>query len=237
MAALTASQQSHAIIVAGGIGASSADSTATSTFTGQVAIDYSTSSGSYMRMAPGTDGLSQNLSGIARFVGDPMMEDAKITEKHKKEQGAEAVQIIEILTDVNDTGTNLEDAEAVNTTVGDSVMEEAKITAKHTDEEGAETIHMIGRLEKVGDMGSNLEDGGKDGNDAQMPAFIELVRDAQVFANCKSWKIRYNAKEKDVFMPLSAPKYYNDFGMIPVFGGGAIQEDFVRPCPASVVIS
>ena len=72
--------------------------------------------------------------------------------------------------------------------------------------------------------------------DVQAPAFIELLQDADVFANCKSWKVRYRAKAQDVFMPLSTSKLYDGYAMIPVFGGGAVQEDFVRPCPASVVI-
>ena len=70
----------------------------------------------------------------------------------------------------------------------------------------------------------------------QAPAFIKLLQDADVFANCKSWKVRYRAKAEEVFMPLSTSKLYDGYAMIPVFGGGAIQEDFVRPCPASVVI-
>ena len=70
----------------------------------------------------------------------------------------------------------------------------------------------------------------------QAPAFIKLLQDADVFANCKSWKVRYRAKAEEVFMPLSTSKLYDGYAMIPVFGGGAIQEDFVRPCLASVVI-
>ena len=84
------------------------------------------------------------------------------------------------------------------------------------------------------DLGSILEERGEDG---QVLAFIELVEDARVFANCKSWTIKYHAKKKDVFMSLCTSKHYDGYDMIPVFGGGAIQADLVRPCPAAVVTS
>ena len=84
-------------------------------------------------------------------------------------------------------------------------------------------------------VGGSILDHGEE--DAQLPAFIELKEDASVFANCKSWKIKYHAKEHHVFIPLSTPKHYDGYGMIPVFGGGAIQKDFVRPYPAAVIIS
>ena len=70
-----------------------------------------------------------------------------------------------------------------------------------------------------------------------MPAFIELVEDTRVFANCKSWKKKYWAKKNDVFVPLCTPKEYNGYDMVPVLGGGAIQADFARPCPAAVAVS
>ena len=70
-----------------------------------------------------------------------------------------------------------------------------------------------------------------------MPAFIELVEDTRVFANCKSWKKKYWAKKNDVFVPLCTPKEYNGYDMVPVLGGGAIQADLARPCPAVVAAS
>ena len=70
-----------------------------------------------------------------------------------------------------------------------------------------------------------------------MPAFIELVEDTRVFANCKSWKKTYWAKKNDVFVPLCTPKEYNGYDMVPVLGGGAIQADFAKPCPAAVAVS
>ena len=74
-------------------------------------------------------------------------------------------------------------------------------------------------------------------HDGSLLTFIELVEDAVVFANCKSWKTTYHAKKKDVFMPLCTPKHYNGYDMIPLFGGGALQADLVRPCSAAVVAS
>ena len=104
------------------------------------------------------------------------------------------------------------------------VISLAFFTAKETE------AHTCSR-----DVGSILEERGEDG---QVPAFIELVvKDARVFANCKSWKIKYHAKKNDIFMPLCTPKHYNGYDMIPVFGGGAIQADLLRPCPAAVVTS
>ena len=82
------------------------------------------------------------------------------------------------------------------------------------------------------DMGSISKESRHDG---RVPTFIELVKDASVFANCKSWKIKDHARKNDVFMPLCTPKHYGGYDMIPVFGGGAIQADLVRPCPAAVV--
>ena len=79
----------------------------------------------------------------------------------------------------------------------------------------------------------------KDENDAeavQAPAFIKVLQDVDVFANCKSWKVKYRAKAEDIFMSLSTSKLYDDYAMIPIFGGGAIQENFVIPCPASILI-
>ena len=104
---------------------------------------------------------------------------------------------------------------------------------KQKGENGAEAAQIFETSKDITDMGSILEDGRED---VQAPAFIELLQDADVFANCKSWKVRYRAKAEDVFMPLSTSKLYDGYAMIPVFGGGAVQEDFVRPCPASVVI-
>ena len=69
-------------------------------------------------------------------------------------------------------------------------------------------------------------------HNGHVPAFIELVEDARVFDNCKSWKKKYQAKRNDVFVPLCAPKEYNGYGMVPVLGGGAIQADLARPHPA-----
>ena len=74
-------------------------------------------------------------------------------------------------------------------------------------------------------------------HDGFVPGFIELVEDARVFENCKSWKKKYQAKKHDVFMPLCTPKEYNGYDMVPVLGGGAIQADFARPCPAVVAAS
>ena len=108
------------------------------------------------------------------------------------------------------------------------------MTEKQEDKDGAETAQIFDISKGVTDMGGILDDGRLD---VQAPAFIKLLQDADVFANCKSWKVRYRAKAEDVYMPLSTSKLYNGYAMIPVFGGGAIQEDFVRPCPASVVIS
>ena len=107
------------------------------------------------------------------------------------------------------------------------------MTEKQKGENGAEATRIFETLNDLTDMGSILEDGRED---AQAPAFVKLLQDADVFANCKSWKVRYRAKAEDVFMPLSTSKLYDGYAMIPVFGGGAIQEDFVRPYPASVVI-
>ena len=104
---------------------------------------------------------------------------------------------------------------------------------KQKGENGAEVAQIFETSRDITDMGSILDDGRED---VQAPAFIKLLQDADVFANCKSWKVRYRAKAEDVFMPLSTSKLYDGYAMIPVFGGGAIQEDFVRPCPASVVI-
>jgi len=104
---------------------------------------------------------------------------------------------------------------------------------KQKGENGAEAARIFETSKDITDMGSILEDGRED---VQAPVFIKLLQDADVFANCKSWKVRYRAKAEDVFMPLSTSKLYGGYAMIPVFGGGAIQEDFVRPCPASVVI-
>ena len=104
---------------------------------------------------------------------------------------------------------------------------------KQKGENGAEVAQIFETSRDITDMGSILDDGRED---VQAPAFIKLLRDADVFANCKSWKVRYRAKAEEVFMPLSTSKLYDGYAMIPVFGGGAIQEDFVRPCPASVVI-
>ena len=72
---------------------------------------------------------------------------------------------------------------------------------------------------------------------APVPAFIELVEDTRVFANCKSWKKICWAKKSDAFVPLCTPKEYNDYDMVPVSSGGAIQADLVRPCPAAVAVS
>ena len=104
---------------------------------------------------------------------------------------------------------------------------------KQKGENGAEVAQIFETSRDITDMGSILDDGRED---VQAPAFIKLLRDADVFANCKSWKVRYRAKAEEVFMPLSTSKLYDGYAMIPVFGGGAIQADFVRPCPASVVI-
>ena len=104
---------------------------------------------------------------------------------------------------------------------------------KQKGENGAEAAQIFETSKDITDMGSILEDGRED---VQAPVFIKLLQDADVFANCKSWKVRSRAKAEDVFMPLSTSKLYDGYAMIPVFGGGAIQEDFVRPCPASVVI-
>ena len=104
---------------------------------------------------------------------------------------------------------------------------------KQEGENGAEATQILETSKGATDMRGILDYGRKD---AQAPAFIKLQQDADVFANCKSWKVRYRAKAEDVFMPLSTSKLYDGYAMIPVFGGGAIQEDFVRPCPASVVI-
>ena len=104
---------------------------------------------------------------------------------------------------------------------------------KQKGENGAEVAQIFETSRDITDMGSILDDGRED---VQAPAFIKLLQDADVFANCKSWKVRYRAKAEDVFMPLSTSKLYDGYAMIPVFGGGAVQEDFVRPCPASVVI-
>ena len=104
---------------------------------------------------------------------------------------------------------------------------------KQKGENGAEVAQIFETSRDITDMGSILDDGRED---VQAPAFIKLLQDADVFANCKSWKVRYRAKAEDVFMPLSTSKLYDGYAMIPVFGGGAIQEDFVLPCPASVVI-
>ena len=74
-------------------------------------------------------------------------------------------------------------------------------------------------------------------HDGPVPAFIELVEDTRVFANCKSWKKKYWAKKNDIFVPLCTPKEYNGYDMVPVLGGGAIQADLARPCPAAVAVS
>ena len=74
-------------------------------------------------------------------------------------------------------------------------------------------------------------------HDGLVPGFIELVEDARVFENCKSWKKKYQAKKHDVFMPLCTPKEYNGYDMVPVLGGGAIQADLARPYPAVVAAS
>ena len=74
-------------------------------------------------------------------------------------------------------------------------------------------------------------------HDGPVLAFIELVEDARVFENCKSWKKKYQAKKNDVFVPLCTPKEYNGYDMVPVLGGGAIQADLARPCPAVVAAS
>ena len=84
------------------------------------------------------------------------------------------------------------------------------------------------------DMGSISKESRHDG---RVPTFIELVEDATVFANCKSWKTKYHAKKNDVFMTLCTPKLYNGYNMIPLFGGGALQVDLVRPCSAAVIAS
>ena len=84
------------------------------------------------------------------------------------------------------------------------------------------------------DMGGVSEEIRHDG---PVPAFIELVEDTRVFANCKSWKKKYWAKKNDVFVPLCTPKEYNGYDMVPVLGGGAIQADLARPCPAAVAVS
>ena len=65
-------------------------------------------------------------------------------------------------------------------------------TEKHKDEEGAGVVQISERVTGVNGGGSILEDGEED---AQLPAFIELKEDASVFADCKSWKIKYHAKE------------------------------------------
>ena len=74
-------------------------------------------------------------------------------------------------------------------------------------------------------------------HDGSLSTFIELVEDATVFANCKSWKTKCHAKKNDVFMPLCTPKHYNGYDMIPLFGGGALQADLVRPCSEAVAAS
>ena len=100
-------------------------------------------------------------------------------------------------------------------------------------ENSAEDTQIINTSKGATDMRCNMDYGRKD---TEAPAFVKLLQDADVFENCESWKVRYRAKAEDVFMPLSTSKLYDGYAMIPVFGGGAIQEDFVRPYPASVVI-
>ena len=53
----------------------------------------------------------------------------------------------------------------------------------------------------------------------------------------QSWKKKYWAKKDDVFVPLCIPKEYNGYDMVPILGGGAIQADLARPCPAAVAVS
>ena len=74
-------------------------------------------------------------------------------------------------------------------------------------------------------------------HDGLVPAFIELVEDARVFKNCKSWKKKFQAKKNDVFVLLCTPNKYDGYAMVPVLGGGAIQADLARPCPAAVVFA
>ena len=107
------------------------------------------------------------------------------------------------------------------------------VAEKQKGENGAEAAQILDSSKDITDMGSILEDGKED---TQAPAFRKLLQDDDVFANCKSWKVRYRTQVEDVFMPLSTSKLYEGYAMIPVFGGGAIQADFVRPCPAAVVI-
>jgi hypothetical protein len=129
---------------------------------------------------------------------------------------------------------HLPEALSIHDTHSEDAYSPKAATEKHKDEEGAGVVQISERVTGVNGGGSILDDGEED---AQLPAFIELKEDASVFANCKSWKIKYHAKEQHVFIPLSTPKHYDGYGMIPVFGGGAIQKDFVRPYPAAVIIS
>ena len=84
---------------------------------------------------------------------------------------------------------------------------------KQKGENGAEAAQIFETSKDITDMGSILEDGRED---VQAPAFIKLLQDADVFANCKSWKVRYRAKAEDVFMPLSTSKLYDGYAMIAV---------------------
>lgn len=74
-------------------------------------------------------------------------------------------------------------------------------------------------------------------HDGLVPGFVELVVDARVFNNCKSWRKRYQAKKNDVFVPLCTPKEYNGYDMLPVLGGGAIQADLARPYPETHLLA
>ena len=82
----------------------------------------------------------------------------------------------------------------------DGLCNRNSMTEKQEGEDGAEAAQIFETSDGVTDMGGILENGRKD---AQAPAFIKLLQDADVFANCKSWKVRYRAKAEDVYMPLS----------------------------------
>ena len=64
--------------------------------------------------------------------------------------------------------------------------------------------------------------------DPWAPSYVKMQEDSDIFANCKSWQVKGRANRGDIFIPLCGPKVYDGCSMIPVFGGGAIQADFVQ---------
>ena len=153
---------------------------------------------------------------------DSVMEEAEITEKHKKELIASA--------------------EAIDTTVNDPVTELATDMAQEELETYENCTEALDTT--IHDSDACMPDASapesilkESGEDEQMPDYVQVVNDTSIYKNCKSLVVKGVARKDDVFIPLSMPKHYNGYDMIPVFGGGAVRQTCVQPYPAAIVIS